>query len=123
MAPTYSPCEATFFFGDGDHLFRLRLKQLAELEEKCGAGIGTIYRRLATGGWYIADCVETIRLGLVGGGMGAHEAYNLVQRYGEELPKEALWTTAFAVAGACMVGFDDGKGKKKAAPKRRKTTA
>lgn len=105
QTPKFAPCEIEMAFGDGDHLFRLRLKQIAELQEKCKAGIGTIYRRVLTGEYYIEDVTETVRLGLVGGGMDATKARTLMERYFDDLPVEMKWMTAQAVLGACVVGY------------------
>lgn len=105
MAPKYNPCEITLEFGDGEYLFRLPLKQIAELQEKCGAGIGAIYQRVLTGQYKIEDCVETIRLGLIGGGVPAVPARVLVNRYAEEMPKQFLWEHATSILSACIVGY------------------
>lgn len=120
--PNFRKTEISLFFGDGEYPFKLPIKLLGELETLCNAGFSTIHRRLAVGtGWYVKDCIETIRLGLIGGGMTAYRAKELVDLYGEQLPKEQLWQVAMAVAGVCMVGFDPGddakpKTKKKAKP-------
>ena len=117
---TFAPCEVRFFFGDGEHLFRLPLKQIAELQEKCGGlphgAIGAVFERVETGQYAVADLVETIRLGLIGGGMDPAGAYNLVHRYAIP-PKQAdgehslqqLWTVARAVLHSCIVGFEPKK--------------
>lgn len=57
-------------FADGAYAFALFAGQIRELEEKADAGPMEIYRRLLTGSWRMVDVVETIRLGLVGGGRG-----------------------------------------------------
>lgn len=116
--PKYAPCEIEMAFGDGDHLFRLPLKQIAELQEKCKAGIGTIYRRIVTGEYYAEDLHETLRLGLIGGGMDATQARVLIERYVDPMPKASLWVHAVAVLGACMDGYappGDEPGKETAA--------
>lgn len=84
-------------WGDGEHRFRLPIAQLQELEEKCGAGTFEIFYRLspkkdvfgqisAAPSWRVVDLFHTLRLGLIGGGMAAHEAMKFVQHYFDEWP-------------------------------------
>lgn len=103
--PKFAPCEIEMAFGDEDHLFRLRLRQIAELQEKCKAGIGTIYRRVMTGEYYIEDVTETVRLGLIGGGMDPTKARTLMERYFDDIPVDAKWNMAAAILSACVVGY------------------
>lgn len=70
-----------FVWADGHQTFRLPLKQLFELQDKCDAGPGEILDRLNSNRWRINDVRETIRLGLIGGGMEPSRAYMLVARY------------------------------------------
>lgn len=108
-------------FGDGTHVFRLGLAQIAELQEKCGAGIGSIYKRLLQADYRAEDCVEAIRLGLIGGGMKAVEARRLVDHYCglETFVLRDAWQHAVAIVGACTIGYEppeDSKKKPKAKP-------
>lgn len=68
-------------WGDGEHTFRLRIGELRALEDKRNAGSFEIYRRLADGTWRVDDIVETLRLGLIGGGTPAVLALGLVAKY------------------------------------------
>ena len=68
-------------FADDEHRFRLRIGELRELQEKCKAGPPVILQRLASQSWMLEDVAETIRLGLVGGGMAPSEALKRVQTY------------------------------------------
>lgn len=111
--PKYAPCEIVMAFGDSDYLFRLPLKQIAELQEKCKAGIGTIYRRVVVGEYYAEDLTETVRLGLVGGGVEATKARLLIERYLDPLPMIDRLTYAEAVLGACVVGYEPPSDQKK----------
>ncbi len=104
--PRFSPCEIELAFGDADYLFRLPLKQIAELQEKCKAGIGAIYRRVLAGEYYVEDLSETIRLGLIGGGLDALKARTLCERYAEPMPKQELWIHTISILGACIVGYE-----------------
>jgi hypothetical protein len=91
-------------FGDGSYNFRLSVKQIIELEEKCGAPFAVIHARLWGGAYSANDVVETIRLGLVGGGMDPAQARKLVERYG--VPFKYSYPVARAVIGAVMWGFE-----------------
>lgn len=68
-------------FGDGPQRFRLTIGGAEELEEKCDAGVSVIASRLATGAWRLRDVRETIRLGLIGGGMEPTRALIMLDRY------------------------------------------
>lgn len=68
-------------FGDATHRFRLALGQLEELQEKTGVGPFVLLRRLLGGDWMTTDVRETLRIGLIGGGMEPLAALALVRRY------------------------------------------
>lgn len=91
-------------FADGRYAFGLNIKQILELEEKCGAGIAAIHARLWNGLYTANDVVETIRLGLVGGGMDPVRAMKLVDRYG--MPIKHSFPIARVIIGGVMWGFD-----------------
>lgn len=76
----------TIAWGDGDHVFRLALAQLIELQEKADAGPLELYQRISRGHWRVQDLRETIRLGLIGGGLDPAKALVLVKRYTDERP-------------------------------------
>jgi len=71
-------------FGDGRYSFWLGLPQVVELERKCDKSVFAIYDGLAAGiglngdvpvylgggTAMLADILETVRLGLIGGGSG-----------------------------------------------------
>lgn len=117
-------------FADGVYLFDLKLPQLAELEEKRGCGVFELYGRVLQGRYlvdtgvlglphegvaYAADLIETIRLGLIGGGGGmvddkevevtALTAKKLVERYCHSAPLREVWSTAAAILTARVEGF------------------
>lgn len=68
------------FVGDGYFDLCLRIDELIQLQEKLGAGPNVIAVRLMNGEWLVNDLIETIRLGLIGGGMGQKDAYDLAHR-------------------------------------------
>ena len=75
MSEHYQPCEIRLQFGDGEYLFRLPYKMLAELQHRCEAPFGTIYKRVLAGDYEARDLVETVRFGLIGGGMATEGDY------------------------------------------------
>lgn len=104
--PDYHPCEIELEFADGSHVFKLTLKTIAELQEKCGAGIGAIYARIANGTYRAEDLVEVCRLGLIGGGMEGPDARKLLDRYCvDRWPLEKWHGHAYAIMVACVHGY------------------
>ena len=109
-------------FGDGLYLFKLKLLQLAELQEKCNAGIGTIYARVTLGDYHVLDLFETIRLGLIGGSKGVVNEQEitvsniavkkLIERYCTDRPLDELRELAASILGACVVGYARPEDKK-----------
>lgn len=114
MSREYKPCEVVLEFGDGEHLFKLPLKMIAELQDRCNAGIGTIYRRVLTGDYRGEDLIEAVRCGLVGGGLTGVEARKLIDRYCDAWPLEVWHAHASAVLSACIHGYAGDKKPKKA---------
>lgn len=108
--------EIVLEWGGGEHLFSLKGAQIEELEQICGkVGFGAIYQRVSLGVWFWGDLYHTVRLGLIGGGMGAVEAKRLTDMYiGKEQKGVPLAggpdspeSIARAVLGAVMHGFED----------------
>lgn len=93
--------------GDGHYPFRLAISQLEELQEKCDAGPQQIMRRLSDGTWRTYDVRETIRLGLIGGGLEPAKALSLTKRYVDERPLAENVMTAQLVIMAAVVGVPD----------------
>lgn len=103
----YRSCEVTLQFADADYLFRLPLKRIAELEEKCGAPVGAIWKRVClTGDYHAVDLIETVRLGLIGGGLDPQEARKLIERYCDTWPLSEWHVHAIAILGACVEGYE-----------------
>lgn len=105
----------TTVWGDGPHDFRLAIGELEELDEKTQSGPLALLTRLNDGTWHICDVRETLRIGLIGGGLPAAKAHALVKRYVDDVPD---WLTnatiASAVIMAALSGFDDEPIEKKA---------
>lgn len=73
-------------WADGQYRFRLGLGELRELQEKTGCGPEFLHARLQARNWMVDDARETIRLGLIGGGLDPAAALTLVKRYVDERP-------------------------------------
>jgi hypothetical protein len=96
-------------WADGDYTFSLPIGKLLELQEKTGAGPHWVCSRLQTGAWFANDVIETIRLGLIGGGLDADKAKKLVRRYVEppSSPLMASVPLAIAILDATLKGVPD----------------
>ena len=97
--------EVAIDWGDGTYTFRLRLIDAIELQSKCEAPIATIVSRVNGGGYSIADIRETIRLGLIGGGLKPHDALRLVRTYVDDRPLIESYAVARLILGGLMFGF------------------
>lgn len=90
--------EVVVEWANGEYLFALRGAQIEALESesynpdtgKKGIGIAAIFTRVMSMSWYRSDLMNVIRLGLIGGGMGAVEAMRLVRDYAETVPMSSL---------------------------------
>jgi hypothetical protein len=94
--------------------FRLGIDELLALQEKRDAGIQEIANRLRLQTWRVQDVHETLRLALMGGGMDAKAAQQLVDEQARpgKLASSAL--AAFAVLVSAIQGDENdpvGKGE------------
>jgi hypothetical protein len=96
--------EVTAKWADGTYAFRLTVAGILELEEKCDAPFAVIFDRLSTGKFKVRDVIETIRIGLIGGGAPAAKAMTLVDRYG--IPIVENVPIARLIIGGVMFGFE-----------------
>lgn len=99
--------DITMTWGDGEHYFRLGRKVIQELQEKTGKGPFALYRRIEAGDWTIQDLSETIRLGLIGGGMAPAEAAKLMKNYFDDTPLLQHWPAARNILLAALTGPPD----------------
>lgn len=101
-------------WGDQEQTFNIaKLKVALELEEKCGCGVAEIFERIRSHRWHILYLRETLRLGLIGGGMAPPEALKTVTRYCDERPWQESVQPALVILMAAMVGVPgDDVGKK-----------
>ena len=105
--------EVVLPFGDGEHLFALKFKQIEHLEKACDSGIAEIANRVITMRPYLRDIYQVLLLGLEGGGMNPVDAKAHVDRYfvGRPLadpsdPYSPL-ATAAKVVSAAWFGMED----------------
>lgn len=120
-------------FADGTYTFALKLPQILELQRVCdGDGIFTIYARVMRGRLALSgqtmgvphegaatlrDCLDTVRLALIGGGRGqvngedveisALRAKDLVETYlHPPAPLKQAWDLAAAILHALIEGYE-----------------
>ncbi|BCH54685.1 gene transfer agent family protein [Agrobacterium vitis] len=99
--------QITIPWADGDHTFRLGWGELELLQEACDAGPYVILSRLYGDNWRIGDISNTIRLGLVGGGMAPTDALHLVRTWVEKRPPLENILFAQTILSAGIVGVPD----------------
>lgn len=121
-------------FADGEYTFKLGLGQIAEIERKCGAGIGAIYARTLRGRFGMSDddvmpteaeyrfseLVEVIRQALIGGGEGivdgadvrvsSTRANDLIEYYvigvgDRRMAMQRTWAVAAAILASLIEGY------------------
>jgi hypothetical protein len=76
----------TAMWGDGEYTFRLRIKEIKELQLSTGVGLGEICRSVISGWPDYVHLYELIRLALIGGGVPAVRAKQLVEMYVDDVP-------------------------------------
>jgi hypothetical protein len=101
-------------WADGTFVFRLAWGELEKLQEACDAGPYVILGRLDDGTWRIGDISNTIRLGLIGGGMKPVDALHKVREYVEKRPPVENLMFAQAILSAGLVGAPEEQLAKKA---------
>lgn len=72
-------------FGPCEQTFRLAFGELVELQEVTGKGPHRIQEDLISKDWAPKDITETLRIGLIGGGLEPIDALALVRRYCHEV--------------------------------------
>lgn len=124
-----APGEREIVWANGPNIFNIQqLGLLLDLEAKCDAGLAVIMARLEGGAWRVADVRETIRLGLIGGGMDPKAAHAVVLRHVDANPHgyapsalvayEVVRQAMFGIPKDDPVGREDGgadQGKKQPA--------
>ena len=105
QARQYPPLDVRLFFGDGDYDFKLTISAISALQVKCQSGIGQIYTRVISGQFYSQDLLETVRHGLIGGGMAPKPAHDLIESYSDVVPLEDWQNIAISVLAAATHGY------------------
>jgi hypothetical protein len=101
----------------GEHPFALDIGALRALQTACDAGPQQILNRVATGAWRVDDLYQTIRLGLIGGGMTPAEAGRVTETAFKSHPMMQFRPPAQAVLVAALIGDpDDPLGEEPGAP-------
>lgn len=104
--------KVSFEWADNTYDFCLRAGELRDLQEKVDAGPAFVLDRLREGTWLVDDVVETIRLGLIGGGMTPESARRVVNRYVVNRPLLENVGVASTILMASLVGSEDEPPKK-----------
>lgn len=91
----------------GEHDFALRIGELRALQDRCEAGPEEIFNRLRAGTWRVNDITETLRLGLIGGGMSRVDAGKVVSEIIEDKAIANFKITAIAVMANSLLGVGD----------------
>lgn len=97
------------FVGEGVFPAHLRIGELITLQEKLNIGPQRLVERLAGGDYFVQDIRETIRWGLVGGGMSHVEAHRLIESFVVDGHLNDYRFVAASVISAALVGssFED----------------
>ncbi len=96
--------ETRAFFGDGEYSFCLTPPMIEELERSLNTAVGAIYGRLTRREFSYREVSETIRLGLVGGGMIPQRAVEMVATYVAPFPLMQSAALALSIMLALFFG-------------------
>ncbi|UXN61727.1 gene transfer agent family protein [Phyllobacterium zundukense] len=92
------------FFGDKERAFALTPELIIELERKTGIGIAAFCNRVFRAQFHFTDILETIRLGLIGGGTSSSDAEALVDAYAKPRPIVEILPLAIVVLETVWFG-------------------
>jgi len=85
----------TLVWPGGEHGFLLGIGQLRAIEQRSDAGVAVVMMRLLGQQWKVDDVVNTIRLGLIGGGLPEKDAQQAIDT---ALETANLYTLAITAA-------------------------
>lgn len=88
------------FFADGTYTFTLTDTIIEELQHRTALGVGALFLRMSSSQFRVADIVEVIRLGLIGGGMAPVEAQRLTDAYAKDRPFDETFPLALDILDA-----------------------
>lgn len=86
----------------GEHVFAFRMGDLRALQNKVNRGPEEILMRLANRTWFVDEAIETVRIGLIGGGMDRDEARRLIDLVADGHPLVEFRLTAFEVLSRAL---------------------
>lgn len=89
-------------FGGETRRFRLRLRELEIMQERCDAGPMEILERLARHKWRVQDVRQPILLGLEGAGTPPAKALPLVRRYVDDVGVANAVALAYEIVEASI---------------------
>ena len=103
-------------FGNDTHIFKIGYGQIKDIQDTTDAGVEFILKSMFDGTWKIEYIRETIRCGLIGGGMSPAEAIRMVKTYVEDTetyPIAGNIPIAASILAAAIYGAEEeDKGKK-----------
>lgn len=91
----------------GEHAFRLALGDLEGLQQKTDCGPEYLLMKLRSGQWTAAELFETLRFGLIGGGMDQSAALKTVRDAFDRHPLIGFKVPAMTVLMASLYGPAD----------------
>jgi hypothetical protein len=98
----------SIIWANGEDVFCLaKVGLILDLEDKCKAPFAVIMARLENGAWGLNDVRETIRLGLIGGGMNPEKAMAAVRNHVDENPLSHSVLVAYEVVRTVVFGVPD----------------
>lgn len=89
-------------WGDGEHRWRLRIRDLREIESTLDLGIYQLHERIARQQWRVRDLETIVRLALIGGGMEAPAATRMIAA---EMDRWPLLETAAACQAVVLLAL------------------
>lgn len=96
----------------GEHPFRLALGEFEGLQQKTDCGPEYLLLKLRSGQWSASELFETLRFGLIGGGMDQGAAMKAVRNAFDRHPLISFKVPALAVLVAGLYGpADDSTGE------------
>lgn len=91
----------------GEHSFRLALGELEGLQQKTDCGPEFLLMKLRSGQWTAVELFETLRFGLIGGGMDQTAAVKAVRDAFDRHPLIKFKVPALTVLMASLYGPAD----------------
>lgn len=99
----------------GEHVFAFRMGDYRALQDKTGRGPEEILMRLANRTWFIDEAVETVRFGLIGGGMDRDEARRIIGVVADAHPIVEFRIAAFDALSRALYPQEAGEPEKQMA--------